>query len=86
MGKKIVMVSKTKESPKQAEVPLLSIQGYTKKGVETEHHAREISKILSDYSKTVARPKDVYPFYSSHYINLKIAILKRLRAIKFHRM
>ena len=86
MSKNMVVVSKTKESSKQAGVPLLSIQGYTKKGVETEHQVSEISKILSDYSKAIAHPKDVYPFYSSRYINLKIAILKRLRTVKFHRM
>ncbi len=84
MSKECIITSKPKEAPKKAKIPLLSTQGYAQKGAEVKHQVSEISKMLSDYSKSSARPKVIYPFSSSRYKKLKI--LKRFRTIKFPRI
>lgn len=53
-----------------SQIPLLSVQGYAKKGPESKKLAEEISRLLISYQKETAIPKSLYTY----------SLKKRIRA------
>lgn len=54
-----------------SQIPLLSVQGYAKKGPESKKLAEEISTLLINYQKETAIPKSLYTYSLSKRMRVK---------------
>jgi len=52
-------------------VPLLSVQGYAKKGGETQKLASEINRLLKEYQKATSMQKSIYAYPIYEYSRKK---------------
>lgn len=63
---KMIMVDDEELIAGASSVPLLSVQGYAKKGGETQKLALEINKLLKEYQKATSMPKSIYSYSMAH--------------------